>query len=383
MQLKQVFKDYTTQLQKFKKLAKMKDLMRLIKEQRELHGSHKVVEIKLHSFWDKITLQRFERIAKVVFLESYKLHVQIRVVDGCMCVSWIPPDVYKCTGALLNDKNWMRTLGIISLKIGDSIIYECLDEGCNVLESAFLKAFELEDIRAMKLLLAVGCDTNTQTYTGEMAITASMKMKDKNGFTLLHYASMYGHDDTLQILLEGGASTLLSTNNGVTPLMFACKYGNAEVVTMLLHFGADPNVKKSNGWTLLIIACENGHSDVVELLLMAKVDVNACLEDGATAVYIACQNGHSGVVSTLLQFGADPNIKISDGWTTIMIACQNGHSDVVELLLNAKVEVNACLESGATAIYIACQNGHLCVISILLQFGAILTYRNVMGGLLL
>ena len=51
MHLKQVFKD--TQLQKFKKLAKMKDLMRLIKEQCELHGSHKVVEIKLHSFGDK------------------------------------------------------------------------------------------------------------------------------------------------------------------------------------------------------------------------------------------------------------------------------------------------------------------------------------------
>ena len=32
-QLKRVFKDYTTQLQKFKKLAKMKDLMRLIKKQ--------------------------------------------------------------------------------------------------------------------------------------------------------------------------------------------------------------------------------------------------------------------------------------------------------------------------------------------------------------
>ena len=290
--LKHVLKDYTTQLQKFKKLAKMKDLMRLIKEQRELHGSHKVVEIKLHSFWDKITIQRFERIARVVFLESYKLHVQIRVVDGCICVSWIVPDVYKCTDVLLNDKNWMRTLGIISLKIGDSIIYEYLDEGCSVLESAFLQAFELQDISAMELLLAVGCDTNTQTYTGEVAITSAMEMKDKNGFTLLHYGSMNGHDDTMRALLEGGASTLVSTYNGVTPLMFACEHGNTEVVTMLLHFGADPNVKKSNGWTPLIIACENGHSDVVELLLMAKVDVNACLEDGATAIYIACKNGY-------------------------------------------------------------------------------------------
>ena len=142
------------------------------------------MEIKLHSFWDKITTQRFERVANVLFLKSYKLHVQIRVVDGCMCVSWIVPDLYKCTGALLNDKNWMRTLGIISLKIGDTIIYECLDEGCSILESGFLQALELEDIRAMELLLAMGCYTNTQTYTGEVAITSAIKMKDKNGFTM-------------------------------------------------------------------------------------------------------------------------------------------------------------------------------------------------------
>ena len=369
MHLKQVFKDYTTQLQKFKKLAKMKDLMRLIKEQRELHGSHKVVEIKLHSYWDKITIQRFERFARVIFLESYKLHVQIRVVDGCMCVSWIVPDVYKCTDVLLNDKNLMRTLGIILLKIGDSIIYECLDEGCSILESAFLQAFELEDIRAMELLLAVGCDTNTQTYTGEVAITSAMKMKDKNGLTLLHYASMNGHDDTVRTLLEG-ASTVVSTMNGTTPFMFACEYGNNEVVTMLLHFGADPNVKKRNGCTPLIIACENGHSDVVELLLKDKVGVNGRLDDGSTAIYIACQNGYSGVVSILLQFGADPNLKRSNGWTPLIIACQNGHSDVVDLLLKAKVDINACNENGSTAIYIACQNGHSGVVCTLLQFGA-------------
>ena len=116
----------------------------------------------------------------------------------------------------------MRTLGIISLKIGDSIIYECLDEGCSILESGFLQVFELEDIKVMELLLAIGCDTNTQTYTGEMAITSAIKMKNKNGFTLLHYASMYGHDDTVMALPVGGASTLVSTKNETAPLMFAC-----------------------------------------------------------------------------------------------------------------------------------------------------------------
>ena len=59
------------------------------------------MEIKLHSFCDEITIQRFERFARVVFLESYKLHVQIGVVDGCMCVSWIVLDLYTCTDACI------------------------------------------------------------------------------------------------------------------------------------------------------------------------------------------------------------------------------------------------------------------------------------------
>ena len=372
MHLKHVFKDYTAQLQKFKKLAKMKDLMRLIKEKRELHGSHKVVEIKLRTFWGKINIQRFERFAKVVFLESYNFHVQIRVVDGCICVSWIVLDIYTCTNVIPFHKshNILKTLGIISLKIGDRIIYECLDEGCSILESAFLQAFELEDTSAMELLLAVGCDTNTQTYNGEVAIISAMKMRDSNGFTLLHYASMNGHDDTVRTLLEGGASTVVSTNNGTTPLMFACAYGNNEVVNMMLHYGVDQNLKGSDGWTPFIIACENGHNNVVELLLEAKVDVNAYNENKATAIYVACQNGHFSVISTLLQFGADPSIKERDGWTALMIACWNGHNNVVDLLLRAKVDVNACNKNKATAIYLASQNGHSDIASTLLQFGA-------------
>ena len=92
----------------------------------------------------------------------------------------------------------------------DSIIYECLDGGCSVLES------ELEDIREMELFQAVGCDTNKQTYTSEVAIT-SMKMKDKHGSTLVHYANMNGCDDTVRTLLEGG-----EYQQWKNPLMFAC-----------------------------------------------------------------------------------------------------------------------------------------------------------------
>ena len=375
MLLKKSIENYNSELKSFKESTEMKQLMDMIKEKRDFCGGHKVVELKLYNYWENISIKRFERMARVVFLESYKLLVQIRVSDGCMCVSWVVPD----TSALMHIKTksinfkFMKAVGIISVKIGDEIVYECLDEGCSVLESAFLQAFELAHVHAMELLLAIGCDFNTRTYTGEVAITSAMRMKDSNGFTILHYASMNGHDDTVRTLLESGASPAdlnACNKNGSTAIYVASQNGHLGIVDMLLQFGADPNIKRSDGWTPPMIASTNGHSDVVELLLNAKVDVNACNKKGSTAIYIASCNGHLDVVQKLLQSGADPNLKKKNLWTPLMIASANGHNDVVELLLNAKVDVNACNKEGSTAIYIASKNGQFAVVSTLLRFGA-------------
>ena len=367
--LKQLIKGYASKLRTFKKSAKMKDLVGVIKEKRALYDSHNVVEIKLHSFWDRINIHRFERMAMVVFQESYNLHVHIKVTDGCICVSWIIPNIYPYR--LIPDSHgFMRRLGIISIKIGDNIIYECLDESCSVLESTFLQAFELEDIGAMELLLAVGCDTNTQTYTGEVVITSAMNMKDHKGFTLLHYASMNGHDDVVRLLLNADFDVNASLEDGSTPIYIASWFGYLDVICTLLEFGADPNRKKSAGWTPLMIAIQNGHSDVVELLLKTKVDVSSCNKNGSTAIDIASRNGNLTVVSTLLQFGADPNVKEINGWTPLMKATANGHDNVVEVLLKAKVDANAPLKNGSTALHIASQNGYADVVFTLLKFCA-------------
>ena len=98
MPLKQVFKDYTTHLQGFKKVSKGE------RDQSKSNESF-MLEIKLHSFWDEITIQKFETVARVVFLESYKLHVHIRVVDGCTCVSWIVPDLDMHALLLMTNQN--------------------------------------------------------------------------------------------------------------------------------------------------------------------------------------------------------------------------------------------------------------------------------------
>ena len=350
--LQQLLENYTNKLEKFKESMMMKDLMKLIKQKRDLCGNHKIIELKTRDFWGSVVLNKFEKLAMLVFQNIYDCAAQIRIEDGCICVSWVIPDIDTSVLDTVSP-DLLKVVGVISLKIDDKVLYEGANEGCHIMESAFLQAVELGNVIAVELLLAVS--------TCEVANLALY-----NGVTPLMVASYNGHSVVVSTLLTSGADSNMANSNGWTPLMIGSQNGHSVVVSTLLTSGADPNRAQSDGWTPLMIGSQNGHNEVVEVLLQAKVNPNACNNNGATAIYIASGKGHSVVVSTLLTSGADPNMAKSDGWTPLMIGSHNGHNEVVEVLLQAKVNPNACNNNGATAIYIASGKGHSVVVSTLL-----------------
>ena len=367
--LQQLLVDYTNKLETFKESTMIKDLMKLIKEKRELCGNHKIIELKTRDYWGAVVLNKFERLAKLIFQNIYDCAAQIRIEDGCICVSWVIPDID--TSVLVTvSPDLLKVVGVISLKIDDMVLYEGPNEGCHILESAFLQAVELGNVRAVELLLAVGCDTNILTHTGELAITSAMKLRDHKGLGTFHLACLNGHTEVVSNLLAVGVSPEVTTNSLITPLMMGSWNGHSVIVSTLLTSGADPNMADNDGWTPLMVGSQNGHNKVVEVLLEAKVNPNAFNKDGETAVYLASGYGHSVIVSTLLTSGADPNIANSNKWTPLMISSQEGHNEVVQLLLKAKVDPNSCSKDGVTAIYWACWNGHSVVVSTLLTAGA-------------
>ena len=356
--LQQLLVDYTNKLEKFKESVIVKDLMKLIKGKRDLCGNHKILQLKLRDFWGKVILKRFERLTKLIFDNLYDCTAQIRIEDGCICVSWVIP--YINTSVLVTvSPDLLKVVGVISLKIDDKVLYEGSNEGCHILESAFLQAVELGNVTAIELLLAVS------THPSEIA-----NMAKHDGWTPLMIGSCNGHNKVVELLLEANVDPNGCLKDGKTSIYLASENGQSVVISTLLTSGADPNMAKLDGWTPLMIGSCNGHNEVAELLLEANVDPNVCLNDGATAIYIASGNGRSVVVSTLLISGADPNLVRSDGWSPLMIGCQEGHNEVVELLLKAKVNPNACLNDGATAIYIGSGNGRSVVVSTLLTSGA-------------
>ncbi len=70
------------------------------------------------------------------------------------------------------------------------------------------------------------------------------------GLNSLHYASMHGYGQVVQLLLENGADIhSTSSGCGMTSLHIASKSKNVEVVKLLLEHDANPNVKNVNGNT--------------------------------------------------------------------------------------------------------------------------------------
>ena len=98
---------------------------------------------------------------------------------------------------------------------------------------------DLKDIpRLLEVLFSVGADPN---------------IKNKEGNTALHEATLGEDEEVALLLIQSGADVNASNNEGVTPLCFASGMGLPRVVSALLERGANPNVR-TEGMTPLHMA---------------------------------------------------------------------------------------------------------------------------------
>ena len=95
------------------------------------------------------------------------------------------------------------------------------------------------DVEAAKEFLAAGADVN---------------VKDKRGFTSLHWASISGHKEAVELLITKGADVNAMRGGGGTPLSYASSWGHEEIVELLIAKGADVNVKDAFSETPLDVS---------------------------------------------------------------------------------------------------------------------------------
>jgi ankyrin repeat protein len=94
-----------------------------------------------------------------------------------------------------------------------------------MIDRDLLVAVENGDLERLMELIEKGAD--------------ALGIKTDEGYTLLHWASYYGHKDIVKYLIEIGANVNTTSIDGKTPIYWAKQNGHREVVDLLIHYGAN------------------------------------------------------------------------------------------------------------------------------------------------
>lgn len=128
--------------------------------------------------------------------------------------------------------------------------------------------------------------------------------------TQLQRAAMRQQADTVDALLEQGASVGAENHRKRTALHYAVLRGEPEsdnslrMVRALLAHGADPNHTDDTGRAPIDLAIERGTHDVVRALLANGADPNRIDRNGLSLLALAMMHGRMDVADSLKEYGA-------------------------------------------------------------------------------
>ncbi|XP_038209052.1 histone-lysine N-methyltransferase EHMT1 isoform X2 [Zerene cesonia] len=161
------------------------------------------------------------------------------------------------------------------------------------------KVKEEDILRAIRYLIAAGCDVNVQ---------------GPEGMTALHMAAQHGGGDVAALLLRGGAVADARDAGGWTPLVRAAENSHADVARLLLKHGADASATDNEGNGVIHWCVLAGDARSLQLLLDAASHiVDTTNSHCDTPLHIAAREGHYACVVVLLARGARTDIENASG----------------------------------------------------------------------
>jgi len=129
-------------------------------------------------------------------------------------------------------------------------------------------------------------------------------VKDSSKYTAFMWASMSGHLDVMQHLLEQGASINTRDRVNHTPLILAARDGRLKVVNWLISKGAQLELRDKSRMTALHWASVKGEHDIVHALVAAGSNIHHEDHIDRTALDWAKHKGHESIHDHLVTKGA-------------------------------------------------------------------------------
>ncbi|KAH7487054.1 hypothetical protein FOMA001_g5725 [Fusarium oxysporum f. sp. matthiolae] len=169
-------------------------------------------------------------------------------------------------------------------------------------------------------------------------------------------ASKNGHTVIARWLIDNGANVQAKYQKE-SALSLASMNGHFETVDLLLDAGVDPGTCGTNDIPILYMAVDKGHDAVVKLLLKRGANVEAKGPMGDSLLHRAAKRQRSkAILETILSYGADINARDDGGETPLLNAARWASDDEVELLIRRGADINIRNRHSETCLHLAVKN---------------------------
>ncbi|XP_031563358.1 transient receptor potential cation channel subfamily A member 1-like isoform X2 [Actinia tenebrosa] len=306
---------------------------------------------------------------------SLQTPLHLAAVSGNLCILKMLM-ANKHSDIHIEDGDGMTPILRSSLEGHTDIMEYLLDEGAQLNSppgsgspSPLMCAVERGQHKAIEFLLSRG---------------ALIDLVDNQWRNCLHIASACADPETVQILLQNGAKSLVNSKDsyGKTPLHYVavrCKHA-AQIVSLLHAAGADFSACDNNEQIPLHYAAMSGIVVSIRALLEASpCTVNHPDNRSQTPFHLAASNGRSEACRFLLQKGAEIDYRDDLRLTPLFHAVKSKCPLSTKVLLEFGADINAVDKHRKTPIILAALEGNVDVFKTLLQFGADLTSVCVHG----
>lgn len=192
--------------------------------------------------------------------------------------------------------------------------------------------------------------------------------------TPLHFATIAGETEVVEILIAAGADIEAACMAGDTVLTKAAEHGRRGVVRALIRAGVDLGApRRDDGATALHMAAMSGYGDICASLIRAGADVEVRTPRGMSPLHFAAIGGSTGTnnaVDVLLELGADIDGADYQGWTAVVHASYVHEPDMIEYLLSKGASLAVRDLNGDTPLHHAMHNGMEAHVRTMLKYGA-------------